>query len=79
VPVGESEEGPVLIDCDQCSMRDTTACDDCVVGVLLAIGPGPLEIDETERQALDVLSEAGLVPRLRLVVDDPPPPTAAAG
>jgi hypothetical protein len=68
----------MLIDCDHCSMRETTACDDCVVGVLLAIGPGPLEIDETERQALDALSEAGLVPRLRLV-EDREPPTAATG
>jgi hypothetical protein len=59
-------------------MRDTTACDDCVVGVLLSIGPGPLEIDDTERQALDALSEVGLVPRLRLV-EDPEAPAAAAG
>lgn len=59
-------------------MRDTTACDDCVVGVLLSIGPGPLEIDDTEKHALDALSEAGLVPRLRLV-EDRQPPAAAAG
>lgn len=65
----------MLIDCDRCSMRDTTACDDCVVGVLLSIGPGPLELDDEERHALDTLSEAGLVPKLRLV----DPPTAAAG
>lgn len=59
-------------------MRDTTACDDCVVGVLLSIGSGPLELDETEQDALEVLSDAGLVPRLRLV-EDPEPPTAATG
>ena len=68
----------MLIDCDRCSMRDTTACDDCVVGVLLSIGPGPLEIDDTEKHALDALSEVGLVPRLRLV-EDRQPPAAAAG
>lgn len=68
----------MLIDCDHCAMRDTTACDDCVVGVLLSIGSGPLEIDETERQALDALSDAGLVPRLRLVADGEPP-SAATG
>lgn len=68
----------MLIDCDRCSMRDTTACDDCVVGVLLAIGPGPLELDDDEREALDALSDAGLVPRLRLV-ERPDPPAAAAG
>lgn len=68
----------MLIDCDRCSMRDTTACDDCVVGVLLSIGPGPLEIDDTEKDALEALSEVGLVPRLRLV-EDRQPPAAAAG
>ena len=68
----------MLIDCDRCSMRDTTACHDCVVGVLLSIGTGPLEFDDVERQALDTLSEAGLVPRLRLVEDDEPP-SAATG
>ncbi|HVR34143.1 MAG TPA: hypothetical protein VMS74_15710 [Acidimicrobiia bacterium] len=68
----------MLIDCDRCSMRDTTACDDCVVGVLIAIGPGPLELDDDEREALDALSDAGLVPRLRLV-ERPDPPAAAAG
>ena len=68
----------MLIDCDRCSMRDTTACDDCVVGVLLSIGTGPLDFDDVERQALDTLSEAGLVPRLRLV-DNDEPPTAATG
>jgi hypothetical protein len=69
----------MLIDCDVCSMRDTTACDDCVVSVLLSIGTGPLEIDDAERDALDALSDAGLVPRLRLVTDDPQPPAAATG
>jgi hypothetical protein len=68
----------MLIDCDICTMRDTTACDDCVVGVLLSIGSGPLEMSDTELEALEALSEAGLVPRLRLVSPDPEPPVAAA-
>ena len=69
----------MLIDCEICSMRDTTACDDCVVGVLLSIGSGPLKMTDTELEALDALSEAGLVPRLRLVIPEPEPPVAAAG
>ena len=56
----------MLIDCDGCAMRDL-ACDDCVVTVLLGGPPGPLEVDDTEWQALDVLADSGLVPRLRLV------------
>ena len=56
----------MLIDCDGCVMRDL-ACGDCVVTVLLGAPPGGLEVDDGERQALDVLADSGLVPRLRLV------------
>ena len=32
----------MLIDCEQCAMQGTSACDDCVVTFLLADGPrGP--------------------------------------
>ena len=56
----------MLIDCDGCAMRDL-ACGDCVVTVLLGAPPGAVEMDEGEAQALDVLADSGLVPRLRLV------------
>ena len=49
-------------------MRHTDACDDCVVGVLLA--DGPLVLDDDEREALDALADVGLVPRLRLVTPE---------
>lgn len=55
----------MIIDCQQCAMLDTSACDDCVVNVLL--GGGPVELDETEAGAIEMLAEGGLVPRLRLV------------
>jgi hypothetical protein len=55
----------MLIDCDTCRMRNTSACDECVVPVLFGIQP--VEIDEAERQALANLAEAGLCPPLRLV------------
>lgn len=55
----------MLIDCDGCAVRDL-ACGDCVVTVLLG-PPGVLEVDDGERQALDVLADSGLVPRLQLV------------
>ncbi len=61
----------MLIDCDGCAVRDL-ACDDCVVTVLLGGPPGAVEVDEQERQALDVLADSGLVPRLRLVPVGPP-------
>ena len=53
------------IDCGQCAMRDTSACDDCVVTFLLL--DGPVELDESEVSALANLAGEGLVPRLRLV------------
>jgi hypothetical protein len=67
----------VLIDCDGCVMRDL-ACDDCVVTVLLGAPPGVLDVDDGERQALDVLADSGLVPRLRLVTLGLPTVTPSA-
>ena len=57
----------MLIDCDTCLMRETTACRDCVVMVLFS--EGPLELDPHEQAAIDTLADAGLVPRLRLVTE----------
>lgn len=53
------------IDCEQCAMRSTSACDDCVVTFLLL--EGPVDLDESEVSALANLAGEGLVPRLRLV------------
>lgn len=58
----------MLIDCDTCLMRETTACRDCVVMVLFS--DGPLELDRDEQAAIDTLADAGLVPRLRLVTEE---------
>ena len=55
----------MIIDCQQCAMRDTSACDDCVVTFVL--DGGPLELDESESEALSNLAGEGLVPQLRLV------------
>ncbi|MDT4938437.1 MAG: hypothetical protein QOG80_2108 [Pseudonocardiales bacterium] len=56
----------MLIDCDTCTVRGS-ACHDCVVTVFLDISARPVEIDAAEREALDSLAAAGLVPPLRLV------------
>jgi hypothetical protein len=53
------------IDCDTCAVRDVQ-CGDCVMTVLLG-APGVYDVDAGEVQALDVLADSGLVPRLRLV------------
>ncbi|QLL05538.1 hypothetical protein [Mycobacterium vicinigordonae] len=54
---------PVVIDCDDCAVRGP-GCRECVVSVLLGV-PETLSYDE--QVALEVLAEAGLAPRLRLV------------
>ncbi len=58
----------MLIDCDECVMQHTSACDDCVVTVLLAGQVRRrLELDNAEADAIDNLADAGLVPQLRLL------------
>jgi len=61
-PPLESTE-PVVIDCDDCAVRGP-GCRDCVVSVILGV---PETLLEDERAALDVLADAGMAPRLRLV------------
>ena len=56
------------IDCDECVMAGTSACDDCVVSFILRREPGEaLVIDAEEERAVRMLARAGLVPRLRHV------------
>jgi hypothetical protein len=59
----DPDRDTVVIDCDDCAVRGP-GCQDCVVSVLLGV-PDTLLVDE--RQALEVLADAGLAPRLRLV------------
>jgi len=56
----------VLIDCDTC-LAPASACQDCVVTVLLGRPPEPVELDASEAAAIESLVAAGLVPPLRLV------------
>ena len=59
------------IDCDDCAMAGTDACDDCVVSFILRREPGEaLVIDAEEERALRTL--AGRRPRPR--APPPPPP-----
>jgi hypothetical protein len=55
--------GSVVIDCDDCAARGA-GCRDCVVSVILGV---PETLLDDERAALEVLADAGLAPRLRLV------------
>jgi hypothetical protein len=54
------------IDCDECVMRGTEACDDCVVSFIVERRPGDaIVVDADEQRALKALGDRGLVPRLR--------------
>jgi hypothetical protein len=54
------------IDCDECVMQHTSACDDCVVTFIVGREPAhAVVIDLEEERAVRALQQAGLVPALR--------------
>jgi len=54
------------ISCSDCIMRDTEACDDCVVTFLCdRAEPGAVVLDLDTARTVRLLSQAGLVPPLR--------------
>lgn len=56
------------IDCDECALQETSACDDCVVNYICSREPDDaVVIDVAEARAIRLLSSAGLVPELRHV------------
>ncbi len=60
------KENDLLIDCGQCVMQHTSACDDCMVSFIVGREPGEaLVFDVAEARAMKSLSKAGLVPELR--------------
>ncbi len=60
------ESGVLRIDCDECVMQGTSACDDCVVTFLCGHdGEGTRVVDLAEVRALQTLARGGLVPVLR--------------
>jgi hypothetical protein len=65
-PLDAHSGDPLLIDCDECSVRGI-GCGDCVVTVLLGGPPAEVTLTAEERRAVEVLAAAGMVPPLRLV------------
>ncbi len=56
------------ISCDECAMRDTNTCDDCVVTFLLDRSErGAVVLDLETARTVRLLGQAGLVPPLRHV------------
>jgi hypothetical protein len=55
-----------IIDCGECVMAGTHACDDCVVSFIIEREPGDaVVIDADQERALRTLGEGGLTARLR--------------
>lgn len=56
----------MLIDCDDCQLQHTAACQDCVVTYLLDLDEdGPVIVDLDTERALRSLEGAGLSPGSR--------------
>jgi hypothetical protein len=56
----------LTISCDECVMRDTDACDGCVVSFICGREPDDaVIIDVAEERAIRLLGRSGLVPPLR--------------
>lgn len=56
----------LTIDCGECVLEGTTACDDCVVTFLCGReADEAVVIDVAEARAVRLLGQAGLVPTLR--------------
>jgi hypothetical protein len=54
------------IDCAECVMAGTAACDDCVVTFIVGRRPGEAVVVDVEAErALRALGDHGLVPHLR--------------
>lgn len=56
----------LIISCDDCVMRATPACSDCVVTfVCESAGHNAVVFDLAEQRAVRLFADAGLVPTLR--------------
>jgi hypothetical protein len=56
----------VRIDCDECVMQHTSACDDCIVTALIdRPAQGAVVLDLDHERAIRRLQDEGLAPRSR--------------
>ena len=56
----------IIIDCEECAMRTTPACTDCVVTFMCERDDrDAVVLDLDEQRAVRLFAEAGMVPTLR--------------
>ena len=70
LPTGATETATgdtvLVISCDSCIMRDTEACNDCMMSVLCGVPDnGAVVLNLEELREIRLLAKAGLVPTLR--------------
>lgn len=53
------------IDCDDCTMQGTSACDDCLVTFICGPEAGGVVLAGEEERGLRLLVHSGLVPGIR--------------
>jgi hypothetical protein len=67
--MNEMTEECLTISCNDCSMRCTSACDDCVVTFVLGDTPSAehesLVLDLDQARVVRMFSRAGLIPDLK--------------
>jgi hypothetical protein len=62
----DDPESVLRIDCDECALQSTPACEDCVVTFLCgAEASTPVVVDLAEARAMRLLGQGGLAPPLR--------------
>ncbi|WP_426572551.1 hypothetical protein [Aquihabitans sp. McL0605] len=62
----EESDHVLRIDCDECALQATDACEDCIITFLCgAEADTPVVVDLAEARALRLLDDAGLAPPLR--------------
>lgn len=54
----------MIIDCSECELYKSKACEDCFVTAVLSHDEGPLSMDEEETEAVGALQQVGLAPIL---------------
>jgi hypothetical protein len=61
-----TSDAVISISCDDCELRESSACDDCLVSFVLGREPDDaVVVDVEEARAMRMLARAGLVPDLR--------------
>lgn len=60
-----TEASGYQIDCGTCTMRESDACNDCVVMAIVNMPEGAIVFDAAEERAIRAMGTAGLLPLVK--------------